>query len=342
MSVVTPPPYNPGAPEAPAAAKAPADKNIQLLAQLLKSLGQVVQTDPGKLKLVLVCLLCKGHLLLEDAPGLGKTTLARSLSQLLAVRMKRLQCTPDLMPSDVTGISVYNSEEHKFHFMPGPVFTNILLADEINRATPRTQSALLEAMAEATVTADRTTYKLPNPFMVIATQNPVEFAGTFPLPEAQLDRFFMRLSLGYPDEAQEIAMMMAQLSGHPLDNLKPLLSESTILALQADVEKVTVSEALAKYIGQLVRETRNQPGVRLGASPRGSLALMRASRALAYLAGRSSVSPDIVRLLLEPVLGHRVVFRDATLSGDDRAEFWKQLIARVPVPDFAKTDGKGK
>lgn len=344
MTVVTPPPYNPGT--QPAASQPrnqtrdPADKSLALLTQLQKSLAQVVQTDPATLKLVLVCLLCKGHLLLEDAPGLGKTTLARALSQALAVRMKRVQCTPDLMPSDITGISVYNSEEHKFHFMPGPVFTNILLADEINRATPRTQSALLEAMAEGTVTADRKTYNLPNPFMVVATQNPIEFSGTFPLPEAQLDRFFMRLSLGYPDEQQEVAMMLAQLSGHPLDNLKPLLNETLLLALQARVEKITLSEAMAQYISQLVRATREQPGVRLGASPRGSLALMRAARALALLSGRQAVTPELVRPLLEPVLGHRVVFRDVALPEDERAQFWKKLIAAVPVPDFAAGDGQ--
>ncbi len=193
---------------------------IGALQRLQQNLSRVIQTQPHNLKLVLVTLLCRGHLLLEDAPGLGKTTLARALAQSLQLRMKRLQCTPDLMPSDITGISVYNSEEHKFHFMPGPVFSNVLLADEINRATPRTQSALLEAMAEGTVTADRKTYQLPNPFMVLATQNPVEFSGTYPLPEAQLDRFFMRISLGYPDEQQEVAMLLAQQSGHPLDKLQ--------------------------------------------------------------------------------------------------------------------------
>ncbi len=345
MSIVTPPPYNPGDPQGlqSASAKKPqpqADKTQQVLQQLQKAIAQVVQADAAKLNMVLVALLCKGHLLLEDAPGLGKTTLARTLSQLLALRMKRIQCTPDLMPSDITGISVYNSEEHKFHFMPGPVFTNILLADEINRATPRTQSALLEAMAEGTVSADRKTYNLPNPFMVIATQNPVEFSGTFPLPEAQLDRFFMRLSLGYPDENQEVALMLAQLSGHPLEQLKPVLNEAALMALQAQTEKVTVSEPMARYISQLVRETRSLPGVRLGASPRGSLALMRAARALALIHGRREVTPDLIRPLLEPVLAHRIVFRDAALHHEDRSEFWKQLLANIPVPDFAENDGQ--
>lgn len=308
---------------------------IGALQRLQQNLSRVIQTQPHNLKLLLVTLLCRGHLLLEDAPGLGKTTLARALAQSLQLRMKRLQCTPDLMPSDITGISVYNSEEHKFHFMPGPVFSNVLLADEINRATPRTQSALLEAMAEGTVTADRKTYQLPNPFMVLATQNPVEFSGTYPLPEAQLDRFFMRISLGYPDEQQEVAMLLAQQSGHPLDKLQAVMTEQQLLALQAMVEKVTLNEAMVRYISQLVRATREHKQVRLGASPRGSLALMRAARAMAILSGKKAVTPEFVRPLLEPVLAHRLIFRDAMLQQPAaRAEFWQQIIASVAVPDF--------
>ena len=313
---------------------------IGALQRLQQNLSRVIQTQPHNLKLLLVTLLCRGHLLLEDAPGLGKTTLARALAQSLQLRMKRLQCTPDLMPSDITGISVYNSEEHKFHFMPGPVFSNVLLADEINRATPRTQSALLEAMAEGTVTADRKTYQLPNPFMVLATQNPVEFSGTYPLPEAQLDRFFMRISLGYPDEQQEVAMLLAQQSGHPLDKLQAVMTEQQLLALQALVEKVTLNEAMVRYISQLVRATREHKQVRLGASPRGSLALMRAARAMAILSGKKAVTPEMVRPLLEPVLAHRLIFRDAMLQQPAaRAEFWQQIIASVAVPDFPAAVG---
>lgn len=313
---------------------------ITVLQRLQQNLSRVIQTNPQNLRLLLVALLCRGHLLLEDAPGLGKTTLARALAQSLQLRMKRVQCTPDLMPSDITGISVYNSEEHKFHFMPGPVFTNILLADEINRATPRTQSALLEAMAEATVTADRKTYQLPKPFMVLATQNPVEFSGTYPLPEAQLDRFFMRMSLGYPDEQQEVALLLAQQAGHPLDQLQAVMTEQQLLALQALVEKVSLNEAMVKYISLLVRATREHKQVRLGASPRGSLALMRAARAMAILSGKKAVTPDIVRPLLEPVLAHRLIFRDASLQqASGRAEFWQQIIAAVPVPDFPAATG---
>jgi MoxR-like ATPase len=310
--------------------------------QLQTALGDVVKTSPDNLRLVLISLLCRGHLLIEDAPGLGKTTLAKALSQLLALRMKRVQCTPDLMPSDITGISIYNATEHKFDFIPGPVFSNILLADEINRATPRTQSALLEAMAESTVTSDRKTYNLPSPFMVIATQNPVEFSGTFPLPEAQLDRFFMRLSLGYPDEAQEIDIMMGQLQGHPLDKLKPLINEATLSVLQKQVEKVTISEPMVRYISQIVRETRIQPGVRLGVSPRGSLALMRAARAMAMLKGKTSVTPDIIPSLLEPILGHRIVFRDSSFNqADSRKEFWNKITTSVAIPDFPEAEESG-
>lgn len=313
-----------------------------VVAQLQTTLGEVIKTSPENLRLVLISLLCRGHLLIEDAPGLGKTTLARALSQILALRMKRVQCTPDLMPSDITGISVYNATEHKFDFIPGPVFSNILLADEINRATPRTQSALLEAMAEGTVTSDRKTYNLPSPFMVIATQNPVEFSGTFPLPEAQLDRFFMRLSLGYPDEGQEIAVMMGQLHGHPLDKLKPLINEATLSVLQKQVEKVTMAEPMVRYIGQIVRETRVQPGVRLGVSPRGSLALMRAARAMAMLQGKTSVTPDIIPSLLEPILGHRIVFRDGSLNqADSRKEFWRKITSSVAMPDFPEAEESG-
>ncbi|ASP40835.1 AAA family ATPase [Bacterioplanes sanyensis] len=310
-----------------------------MIHQLQQALASVVQTEPATLRLVMVCLLSRGHLLLEDAPGLGKTTLARALGKALSLKMKRIQCTPDLMPTDITGISVYNTEEHQFHFMPGPVFSHLLLADEINRATPRTQSALLEAMAEGTVTADRKTYTLPKPFMVMATQNPVEFSGTFPLPEAQLDRFFMRLSLGYPNEDQEVALMLAQQQGHPLDQIKPLFNETQVLALQGQVDKVTLSEPMARYISQLVRATREHVGVKLGASPRGSLALMQAARALALLNGKNAVTPALVKPLLEPILAHRILFRDATLQrAEGRQEFWQQLLASVAVPDYAADD----
>lgn len=306
------------------------------LQDLYRNLGSVIFSDREPLLLTITALLCRGHLLLEDPPGLGKTTLARSLATSLEMDFRRLQCTPDLMPSDITGISVYDANEHRFHFMQGPVFTNILLADEINRATPRTQSALLEAMAEGTVSLDRETHPLPDVFMVIATQNPVEFAGTYPLPEAQLDRFFMRISLGYPSEAQEQKILHSQLAGHPLDKLAPVMTEDHLRALQQRCEKISLSDALLGYINRLVRETREHPRVRLGASPRGSLSLMRAARAMAMLTGKNTVTPDLVQRLLEPVLGHRLIFRDsALLDRDEREEFWRSLLESVPVPDYA-------
>lgn len=305
------------------------------LAQLQNNLAQVVKTQPSTLKWLLVSLLCRGHLLLEDVPGVGKTTLARALAQSLAVKMQRVQCTPDLMPSDITGISIFNNQEQKFQFIPGPIFTNILLADEINRATPRCQSALLEAMAEGRVTYDRKTYPLPNTFMVIATQNPMEFSGTYALPEAQLDRFFMRISLGYPTEEQEIALMLAQQHGHPLQQIQAVMNEAQLQALQALCQRVVISEPMLRYIGQIVRATRTHAKVRLGASPRGSLALMQAARALALLSGKKAVTPQMIPELLEPVLAHRMQYRDnQLLDASARSAFWQQLVESIPVPDF--------
>lgn len=310
------------------------------LQQLYKNLASVIYCHRDALRLTLVSLLCRGHLLIEDAPGLGKTTLARALAKSLALDMRRVQCTPDLMPSDVTGISIYNRDEHRFEFMQGPVFTNILLADEINRATPRTQSALLEAMAEGTVSIDRDTHSLPTTFLVIATQNPVEFSGTYPLPEAQLDRFFMRISLGYPTIAQEKQILLSQQSGHPLQKLQAVMEDGHLQALQQHCEKVPVSDAVLDYITELVAATRQQSSVKLGASPRGSLALMRASRAMALLEGQKTVTPELVQSLLDPVLGHRLIFKDAALlQPDKRRAFWRELLKSVPAPDYATHPG---
>lgn len=322
---------------------------VAALQQLHQNLSNVVQCPPETLLYTLTTLLCRGHLLIEDVPGTGKTTLAKTLAKSLQVRMSRLQCTPDLMPGDITGVSVYQPDSKEFKPMPGPVFTNILLADELNRATPRAQSALLEAMAEGTVSLDRQTHKLPQPFMVMATQNPVEFSGTYPLPEAQLDRFFMRVSLGYPDEAQELAMLKAQLIGHPLDNTQPVMTAKALQTLQAHCEKIPLSDALLEYINRLVRATRNHDQVTLGASPRAALSLMQASRAFALLTGKKQVTPALIQQLLEPVLGHRLVFRQARLlQFEARQAFWQSLLETVELPDAlapkpdadAKTDNK--
>lgn len=301
---------------------------------LFKNLSDVMIGNKDSLLLTLATLLSKGHLLIEDAPGLGKTTLAKALARSMNMDFRRLQCTPDLTPSDITGISIFNMEEHKFHFHPGPVFTNILLADEINRATPRTQSALLEAMSERTVTIDRETHQLDEPFMVVATQNPIEFSGTYPLPEAQLDRFLMRISLGYPNEDEEVTILNMQQNGHPLDGLQAVINTEQLLQLQTMVEKIHIHDDMLRYIAKLVRATREHEAVRLGASPRGSLALMKAGKSLALLTGKKFVTPEIIHKLTQPILGHRLIFRDASLYElSAQADFFKELLKSIPVPD---------
>ncbi|MGD8938899.1 MAG: MoxR family ATPase [Gammaproteobacteria bacterium] len=310
------------------------EEESSALQRLYENLAGVVLGNKDALLLTLATLLSKGHLLIEDAPGLGKTTLAKALARSMNMDFRRLQCTPDLTPSDITGISIFNLEEHQFHFHPGPVFTNILLADEINRATPRTQSALLEAMSERTVTIDRKTHQLDEPFMVVATQNPVEFSGTYPLPEAQLDRFLMRISLGYPGEEDEIRILNSQQTGHPLDALQAVMDGPQLTKLQSVVEKVAIHSRMLEYIAKLVRATRQHDAVRLGSSPRGSLALMKAGKALALLNGKKYVTPEIIHKLAQPVLGHRLIFRDSGLY-EPRAQqvFFKELLISVPVPD---------
>ena len=307
------------------------DNQLKLL---YKNLSGVIVGNKDALLLTLATLLSKGHLLIEDAPGLGKTTLAKTLARSMNMDFSRLQCTPDLTPSDITGISIFNLEEHQFHFHPGPVFTNILLADEINRATPRTQSALLEAMSEGTVTIDRKTHQLEDPFMVVATQNPIEFSGTYPLPEAQLDRFLMRISLGYPNEDNEVNIISAQQKGHPLDGLQAVITGEQFVKFQMLAEKISINDAMLRYIAKLVRATREHELVRLGSSPRGSLALMKAGKSLALLTGKKFVTPEIIHKLAQPVLGHRLIFRDSSLYELEAQQiFFKDLLKSVPVPD---------
>jgi MoxR-like ATPase len=307
--------------------------NIQQFAQaIIDNVEKVIIGKRETLDLMLVALLCEGHVLLEDVPGVGKTMLARAIAISLGVDFKRIQCTPDLLPNDVTGVSIFDQKQQAFNFIPGPAFTNILLADEINRATPRTQSALLEAMGERQVTVDGVTHSLERPFFVMATQNPVEYEGTFPLPEAQLDRFFMKLSLGYLDEDTE-AQMLLNLGGvHPIENLEPVVNGRSLPELSPQIWQVHIDETLHEYIVKLVFATRNHQDLVLGASPRGSLALYRASQAYAALHGRDYVLPDDVKRLVVPVLAHRcLVHPESALRGVTMPKILDNILENTPL-----------
>ena len=294
---------------------------------------QVIVGKGETIDLVLVALLCEGHVLLEDVPGIGKTMLAKSVARTLGCSFRRIQFTPDLLPSDVTGLSFFNQREQQFEFRPGPVFAQVVLADEINRATPRTQSALLESMEERQATVDGETRPLPRPFLVLATQNPIELEGTFPLPEAQLDRFLLRLSLGYPSAEGEKAIVRRFRAENPLDQLQPVVETAELLAMQRACREVYVSEAVEEYIIQVVRATREHAAVELGASPRGTLALYHAAQALAAISGRAYVIPDDVKRLVTPVLAHRLITSVQTrLRGRALAEILAEVLAAVPVP----------
>jgi len=289
-----------------------------------------------EVRLTLVALLCRGHLLIEDVPGTGKTMLAKAVARSLGCSFRRIQFTPDLLPSDVTGLSIYNQKTQEFEFRPGPIMAQIVLADEINRATPKTQSSLLECMEEHQATIDGTTYQMPEPFLVIATQNPIEYEGTFALPEAQLDRFMLRIRLGYPSQADERTILDEQKISHPLDDLAEVLDVVELRELQAAVRRVYVDPSVADYIVRLVNATRTHPDVYLGASPRGSLALYRTGQALAALAGRDYVIPDDVKALAEAALAHRLIIKTSSSMHDiDPRLVIAELLDTVPV-DAAK------
>jgi MoxR-like ATPase len=303
------------------------------LARLVRNVGAVVLGKQPVVETVVAALLARGHVLVEDVPGVGKTILARSLARSLRAPLKRIQCTPDLLPSDVTGASIFNPKTLAFEFRPGPIFSSLVLADEINRATPRTQSAFLEAMEERQVSADGQTHALPDPFFLIATQNPIELAGTFPLPEAQLDRFLVRVTLGYPDAATETRVILAQRESHPLTGLEPVVELDEIRQAQAAASRVHIHEALVGYVQRLVAATRAHEQVQLGASPRGAIALVRMAQAQALLHGDPYVTPDHVKRLAKSVLAHRIIPRPrARVQGTDGARVVEDVLRSVEVP----------
>ena len=278
---------------------------------LIKNISSVIVGNEPAIEQTLITLFSKGHLLIEDAPGLGKTLLARSLASSIESNFKRVQCTPDLLPSDITGVSIFNPKSDEFHFKPGPLFTNILLVDEINRTTARTQSALLEAMAERQVSVDSKTYMLPSPFMVIATQNPIEHYGTYLLPEAQLDRFFMKISLGYPTLDSEVTIIKQETQEkRAIESLQTVLSREDVLEIQSQIHNVFIHESLIKYIASIIIKTREHRALSLGASPRGSISLTQAAKALAFIKGKESVTPEMIKSLVHPVLAHRLILKE--------------------------------
>ncbi len=312
----------------------PTVRDIQsTAARVRENIGRVIVGKGEVVDLALVALLCEGHILFEDVPGIGKTTLAKALARSLDCTFRRIQFTPDLLPSDVTGLSIYNQKTQEFEFRPGPIVAQIVLADEINRATPRTQSALLEAMQERQITVDGVVRPLPRPFLVLATQNPIELEGTFPLPEAQVDRFFIKLELGYPTEDEEGDILLRFERGDPLLDLQPVLDATTLVALQRGVRQVRVEASVREYMIAIVRATRTHASVELGASPRGSLYLYHAAQAYAALCGRDYVLPDDVKYLTPFILTHRIIISAQTrLRGHDAKQVVKDVVDSVPVP----------
>ena len=310
---------------------------LQVRAVAERVIGNVETVIVGKhdeVELAFIALVCQGHVLIEDVPGVGKTMLAKAFARSVGCTFRRLQFTPDLLPSDVTGVSIYNQKNGEFEFRPGPIVAQVVLADEINRATPKTQSALLECMEERQVTVDGVTYALPRPFIVLATQNPIEYEGTFPLPEAQLDRFLLRINLGYPKKRDEITLLERQQVQHPIEKLGEVINADDLTEVQQAIRQtVYVDELIRDYIVSLVGQTRSHPDVYLGASPRGSLALFRASQARAALLGRDYVLPDDVKALVVPTLGHRLIVNPgARIKHTETATILQEILESVPVP----------
>lgn len=301
--------------------------------QVLNNIERVIVGKHNEARLTLLALLCEGHLLIEDVPGVGKTMLARTIARSVGCSFRRIQFTPDMLPSDVTGVSIYNQKTQEFEFRSGPIMAQIVLTDEINRATPKTQSALLEAMEERQVTVDGITHPMPRPFLVLATQNPIEYEGTFPLPEAQVDRFMMRIQLGYPTKAHEVDVLSRQSDHHPIQDLQQVLSVEELVEAQKAVRTVYVDELVKGYIVDLVATTRDHPDIYLGASPRGSLALFSATRAWAAMEGRDYVIPDDVKLLAESTLAHRLIISpSARIKNVNARQIIEDTLRHTPVP----------
>jgi MoxR-like ATPase len=307
--------------------------HFDLCKRIIENVSHVIVGKEQSIELLLVALLADGHVLIEDIPGLGKTLIAKSLARSIGASFKRVQFTPDLLPGDITGFNVYNQQSGHFTFQPGPVMTHVLLADEINRTIPRTQSSLLESMEERQVTVDGKTYRLPHPFFVMATQNPIELEGTFPLPEAQLDRFLLRTRLGYPGQKEEISILERFQEKDPLQELEPVATPEQIAGLQDARKQIRVSTPVKEYITGIVGATRDCPSLQLGASPRGSLSLMRAGQALAALRGRDYVLPDDIKSLAVPVLAHRLILKEEErLRGEIQESLLNEIVHQIPVP----------
>jgi MoxR-like ATPase len=308
-------------------------RSADLARRVIENLRRVIHAPDETLELGVLCLFSEGHLIIEDLPGVGKTTLAKALARSVACSFSRLQFTPDLLPSDVTGVNVFNQRSHEFEFRPGPIFANILLVDEINRTSPKTQAALLECMQEGQVTVDGVSYELAPPFMVMATQNPIEYEGTYPLPEAQLDRFTMRISIGYPPLVEEARMLNEQTTSTPLDTLGAVASAQDVLTAISDSRRVYVEESVNRYVVTLLRQTRADTRLHLGASPRAGIALLRVGKARALVAGRDYVVPDDVKAVAPAVLAHRLILApEARSAGFDGVDLIRDTVERTPVP----------
>jgi MoxR-like ATPase len=308
-------------------------RGAELAGRVIENLERVIHAPQETLQFSFLCLLSEGHLIIEDFPGVGKTSLAKALARSIDCAFSRLQFTPDLLPSDVTGVNVFNQRSNEFEFRPGPVFANILLVDEINRASPKTQAALLECMQERQVTVDGVSYQLPPPFMVMATQNPIEYEGTYPLPEAELDRFTMRIAIGYPPLSEEAQMLSEQATDSPIERLEPVATAQEILAGIEDARRIYVEESLNRYVVALLRNTRSDSRLYLGASPRAGIALLRVAKARALVLGRDYVEPDDVKAVAPTVLAHRLILAaEARSSGIDAEELVRDILGRTPVP----------